>query len=153
MLTYDESEHGFSFSAQSSSALTERLGTEGVTSLLIGTLQLEVDIESQDVLFAWGYLPNIRRKTAALGTPDYSPGQVSISTDYSLEPGVSLDVPGENWEVLFDPASGWVAILRKKTVRAELVQVASGIVLGLTNGDLVSIWLLPVPQGSRDEQN
>lgn len=47
VLTYDESEYGFSFSAQNGEALSERLGSEGVTSLLIGTLQLEVDIESR----------------------------------------------------------------------------------------------------------
>ncbi|MFE7837206.1 hypothetical protein ACFU53_14535 [Streptomyces sp. NPDC057474] len=144
VLTYDDSEYGFSFSAQSAESLSERLGSEGVTSVLIGTLQLEVDIASRDVLFAWGYFPNVRGEVAELGTPRCSPGRVFISSDHSFQPGVSLAVPGKGWRVSYDPSSGWVAIRRMDTGDADFVQIASGIVLGIDTGNLASVWLHPV---------
>ncbi|WP_406316318.1 hypothetical protein OHA77_04465 [Streptosporangium sp. NBC_01639] len=147
VLVYDESEYGFSFSAQSAESLSERLGSEGVTSVLIGTLQLEVTIESREVLFAWGYFPNVRVEVAELGAPDCFPGRVFISLDHSFQPGVSLEVPGKGSRVSYDPSSGWVAIRLKDAVDAKLVQIASGIVLGIDTGDLVSVWLDPVFAG------
>ncbi|MFF7146410.1 hypothetical protein ACFZB5_35515 [Streptomyces nodosus] len=147
VLTYDESEYGFSFSAQSRESLSARLGSEGVTSVLIGTLQLEVDIESQEVLFAWGYFPNVRGEVAELGAPNFTPGRVFISSRHSFQPGVSLEIPGKGWRVSYDPSSGWVAIRLKGAVDAKLVQIASGIVLGVDSGDLVSVWLDPVFAG------
>lgn len=147
VLTYDESEYGFSFSAQSGEPLSERLGSEGSTSVLIDTLQLEVDIESRGVLFVWGYFPNIRSEVTELGAPICFPGRVFISSDHSFQPGVSVEVPGKEWRVSYDPSSGWVAIRLKGAVNAKFVQIASGIVLGVEAGNLVSVWLDPVFSG------
>jgi hypothetical protein len=144
VLTYSESEYGFSFSAQSGESLSERLGSEGVASVLIGTLQLEVDIESREVLFAWGYFPNVRAVAVELIAPRFNPGRVFISSDHSFEPGVSFEVPGDRWRVSHDPSSGWVAIRLSDAADAEFVQIASGTVLGVKDGDLVSVWLNPV---------
>ncbi|MER6075359.1 hypothetical protein ABT187_42605 [Streptomyces sp. NPDC001817] len=112
--------------------------------MLIGTLQLEVDIESGEVLFAWGYFPNVRGKVAELGVPNCLPGRVFISSDHSFQPGVSVEVPGRGWRVSYDPSSGWVAMRLKDAADAKFVQIASGIVLGIDTGDLVSVWLDPV---------
>lgn len=144
VLTYDESEYGFSFSAQNGEALSERLGSEGVTSLLIGTLQLEVDIESREVLFAWGYFPNIRGSVSRLIPPRCKSGRVFISSEHSLEPGVSIEVPGDKWRVEYDPSTGWIAIHLKNAADLDLVRIANGTVLGIENGDLASVWLNPV---------
>lgn len=144
VLAYDESEYGFSFSAQSGESLSERLGSEGVASVLIGTLQLEVDIESREVLFAWGYFPNVRGGVAELSVPRFIPGRVFISPDHPFEPGVSFEVPGERWRVSYEPSSGWVAIRLNDATDAKFVQIASGTVLGIENGDLVSVWINPV---------
>ncbi|MGW0926062.1 hypothetical protein ACWD3J_44605 [Streptomyces sp. NPDC002755] len=144
VLTYDESEYGFSFSAQNGESLSERLGSEGVGSVLIGTLQLEVDIESRQVLFVWGYFPNVRGVVTGLSAPRFTPGRVFISSDHSFKPGVSFEVPGGEWRVSYDPSSGWVAIQLADAPDAEFVQIASGTVLGIDSGDLVSVWLNPV---------
>ncbi|MFF0361514.1 MULTISPECIES: hypothetical protein [Streptomyces] len=144
VLAYDESEYGFSFSAQSGDSLSERLGSEGVASVLVGTLQLEVDIESREVLFAWGYFPNVRGFVAELSAPQFTPGRVFISSDHSFEPGVSFEVPGDGWRVSYDPSSGWVFIRLNDATDAAFVQIASGTVLGINNGGLVSLWLSPV---------
>ncbi|MGV9932595.1 hypothetical protein ACWDY4_18725 [Streptomyces olivaceoviridis] len=144
VLTYDESEYGFSFSANSGESLSERLGSKGVTSVLIDTLQLEVDIESREILYAWGYFPNIRGAVSKLNVPQIAVGRVRISSDYPFEPGVSYEVPGDRWRVSCDPSSGWIAIEQGDVTGAEFVQIASGTVLGIDNGDLVSIWLSPV---------
>ncbi|MFD5229119.1 hypothetical protein ACFY9S_37290 [Streptomyces sp. NPDC012474] len=144
VLTYDESEYGFSFSAQNGEALSERLGSEGVTSLLIGTLQLEVDIESREVLFAWGYFPNVRGFVSKLSPPRCKSGRVFISSEHSFVPGVSFEVPGDGWRVEYDPSTGWITIHLKNAADVELVRIASGTVLGIENGDLTSVWLNPV---------
>ncbi|KOX30065.1 hypothetical protein ADK67_09870 [Saccharothrix sp. NRRL B-16348] len=153
MLTYDESEYGFSFSASSDEPLSERLGSEGVASVLIGTLQLEVGIESREVLFAWGYFPNVRGVTAELGAPDFIAGRVFISSDHAFEPGVSFEVPGDGLRVSYDPSSGWVALRLKDALDAKFVQIASGVVLGIDTGYLVSVWLHPVsPDEARSDR-
>ncbi|MEV7339462.1 hypothetical protein [Streptomyces sp. NPDC093544] len=149
VLTYDESEYGFSFTAQNGESLTARLGSAGVTSVVIDTLQLEVDIESREVLFAWGYFPNVRGVVSELNAPQFTPGRVFISSDHSFESGVSLDVPGSRWSVSYDPSSGWIAIELDDAADAKFVQIASGTVLGIDEGDLVSIWLSPVFQSDR----
>ncbi|RDD83915.1 hypothetical protein [Streptomyces parvulus] len=143
LLAYDESEYGFSFNAQSGESLSERLGAEGVTSALIDTLQLEVDIESREVLFAWEYFPNVRSVVSKLDAPQFTPGRVSISSDHSFEPGVSFDVPGKGWRVSYDPSSGWVAFCLNDAADAEFVRIAGGTVLGISDGDLVALWLHP----------
>ncbi|MFD8953936.1 hypothetical protein ACFV0B_34355 [Streptomyces xanthophaeus] len=145
VLAYEESEYGFSFSARSGKSLSERLGSEGVASVLIGTLQLEVDIESREALFAWGYFPNFRGVVAELGVPQFILGRVFISSDHSFESGVSYEVPGDKLHVSYDPSSGWVAICLNDATDAKFVQIASGTVLGISDGDLVSVWLNPVP--------
>lgn len=147
VLTYCESEYGFAFSARSREGLLERLGSEGVTSALIDTLQLEIDIESREVLYAWGYYPNVRGRVAKLGVPSFVPGRVSISSDHSFQPGVSFDIPGKVWQTTYDPSSGWVAIRLRDAVNAAFVQIADGVVLGIENGDLVSVWLDPIFSG------
>ncbi|WP_146060145.1 MULTISPECIES: hypothetical protein [unclassified Streptomyces] len=144
VLAYDESEYGFSFRARSGELLGEKLGSNGVASALIGTLQLEVDIESREILFAWGYFPNVRGVVTDLTTPRINPGRAFISSDHSLEPGVSFEVPGDRWRVSYDSSSGWVAIRLNDATGAKFVQIASGTVLGIDNGDLVSVWLNPV---------
>lgn len=144
VLTYSDSEGSFSFSARNGEALRERLGSEGVTSVVIGTLQLEVDIESREVVFVWGYFPMVRRTAAVLSPPQSIAGRVSISSDEDFEHGVSLRVPGNEWRDSYDPSSGWVAIRLNDAPDATFVQIADGTVLGIDNGDLVSVWLKPV---------
>ncbi|MFE5209808.1 hypothetical protein [Streptomyces sp. NPDC056600] len=96
VLAYTESEYGFSFSVRDGQALSVRLGSQGVTSVVIGTLQLEVDIESGEVLFAWGYLPNVRSVVADADPPRSVAGRVVVSSEERFEPGVSVGVPGDD---------------------------------------------------------
>ncbi|MER6630095.1 hypothetical protein ABT301_17975 [Streptomyces sp. NPDC000987] len=144
VLIYDESEYGFSFSVQSGNSLSDRLGSEGVASVLIGALQLEVDIESREVLFVWGYFPNVRGVVAELSAPKFTSGRVFISSDHSFKSGVSCEIPGGERRVSYDPSSGWVAICLNDAIDAKFVQIANGTVLGVGDGDLVSVWLHPV---------
>ncbi|WP_448319321.1 hypothetical protein [Streptomyces sp. CO7] len=144
VLVYTESEYGFSFSARDGEALGARLGSRGVTSVVIGTLQLEVDIESGEVLFAWGYLPNVRSVVAELRHPRSVAGRVVVSSDEPFEPGISEGVPGDDWRVTHDPSSGTVAVRLNGASGATFVRIADGTVLGLDAGHLVSVWLTPV---------
>lgn len=150
VLTYDESEYGFSFSTQSRESLNQRLGSQGVTSVLIDTLQLEVDIESREVLFAWGYFPITRSVVAEFSDPHYIPGRVSISSDNTFEPGVSFEIPGDSWHISHDPASGWIVVRQTEAAGIEFVQIATGTVLGIANGNLVSVWLHPTFTGRQE---
>ena len=144
VLTYDYSEFGFSFDPQSGDSLRARVGSKGVTSASVGTLQLEIDIESQEVLFAWGYFPLAGSGEGGLNPPPFSAGRVLAVPDRPLQPGVSVDISEERWESILDPASGWVLIQSGKGGHAEFTEVADGICLGIRDGDLVSVWLKPV---------
>jgi hypothetical protein len=144
VLTYDYSEFGFSFDPQSGDSLRDRVGSQGVTSASVDTLQLEIDIESREVLFAWGYFPLARSGESELIPPSFPVGRVMMIPDRPLQPGVSFDISEERWESVLDPVSGWVLIQSGKGGRAEFTEVADGICLGIRDGDLVSVWLKPV---------
>jgi hypothetical protein len=144
VLTYDRSEFGFSFDPQSGDFLRARVGSQGVTSASVGTLQLEVDVESREVLFVWGYFPQARSGTAQLNPPSFQPGRVLAIPNNPLQPGVAFDVSEETWESILDPDSGWVVIQSGKEGDAEFTEIADGIFLGIRDGNLVSVWLKPV---------
>ncbi|MGW0606262.1 hypothetical protein [Streptomyces sp. NPDC002640] len=144
VLVYTESEYGFSFRARDGEALGARLGSQGVTSVVIGTLQLEVDIESGEVLFAWGYLPNVRSVVAETEPPRAVAGRVLVSPEERFDHGISVRVPGDDWRVTHDPSSGTVAVRLNGDSGATFVRIADGTVLGLDGGHLVSVWLTPL---------
>ena len=117
-----------------------------MTSLSVGTLQVEVGIESGLVLFAWGLHPKTKWKHESIGQPRPSLAGIRVESAQPLRRGVSLTLAGVgDWDTSYDDKSGWVRIARDPTHASALeAAVATGVVLGVTGGELDSIWLQPI---------
>ncbi|MDA3626671.1 hypothetical protein OU415_14590 [Saccharopolyspora sp. WRP15-2] len=119
-------------------------GESGRSSLVADTLQLEVAVDTGRALYAWGYLPSSSWKRAALQLPDSRPGEVIVQLDASpLEDAVSVSIARSKWDVLFDEQTGLVRVSRDQRSPEELIEIATGVHLGLVGADLNSFWLQP----------
>ena len=143
-LIYSESEYSFRFDAADRDDLRERIGDAGVSSLSIGTLQLEFGVASRQILFAWGLHPRGRWIDSELAAPMYEPSIVLVDPDLSYTGGVSVAIaPVNSWVTEYDRQSGWIVVSPTGTRDVDLHEVAEGVVLGRRNGELNSVWLKP----------
>jgi hypothetical protein len=144
-LSYVTGEHSFRFDASDPEALSERAGDEGVTSLAVGTLQLEVGVASRRALYVWGLHPRARWTDAAIGTPAFRAAVVLVAPGHELIAGVSLSVaPVGTWITRHDQRTGWVAVTPDLRDDVELVEIADGVLVGRRDGHLAAVWLRPV---------
>ena len=142
-LSYIRSEHSFMYQVADRSGLAVETGDQGVTSLVIDTLQLEVGVEHGRLLFAWGYHPMGGWSKAELTEPECASGQVSVRSEEPLLPGVSVPVSGDAWVTQFDPASQLVRVSPAVGASDRCVRIAQGVALGLTGSRLTEVWLRP----------
>jgi hypothetical protein len=146
ILEYDADEYSFRFKAASPVDLSERAGDGGLTSLSIGTLQIEVGVATRTAIYVWGLHPRTGWQTDVIPPPRPVPGLVRVASPDRLLPGVSLDVgevPG--WSTRYDQDNGWVRVAAEAdNFEEEQILIASDTVLGLRSGELRSLWLRPV---------
>lgn len=143
ILRYIGAEYSFKFDVSARQALLERVGGNGVTSLSIGTLQIEVGVDSGVVLYVWGLHPRTRWQRRCVGSPDYRNGTIRVSNPSPLQRGVGLEiVPVNAWPTFYDPVSGWVLVGDPEV--ESRVLIASGVILGVGDAQLRSVWLQPV---------
>lgn len=143
-LTYSASEYSIDFDPPYGATANWKIGDEGVTSLVIETLQLEVDIASRRLLHAWGMFPSISWENDRLYVPTFTPGGVYVE-NCELLPGVSIAL-GRNlhWSKVYDPGSGWVRVANRIDVTPDRkIEIADGIGLTFQGADLVAVWLRP----------
>ena len=146
-LVYATQDHAFRFDPGSPAAMAERTGTAGVTSLAIGTLQIEVGVGSRLVLFVWGLHPRAQWVEDRLTGPAFRRGTVEVLYPPGLRRGVSVGLAEvKAWSTVFDPETGWLRVAPSGELRDDThVLVATGVVLGLRrDGELGSIWLQPL---------
>lgn len=144
-LTYLESEYSFVFDVADRSDLVEYAGESGFTSITIGTLQIEIGIESRRALYVWGYHPKLSWVQALLEPPIVERQAVLLASDKpTLQVGVSIAVaPVGAWRTTHDRSNGWVRVAPDDVSDDWLTEIAEGTVLGCLHGDLHSVWLLP----------
>jgi hypothetical protein len=144
-LEYVLAEHSFAFRPRDALQLSDRAGSDGRTSVLVGTVQIEVAVDSQSLLYAWGYCPRANWSRGALVVPTFVDAEVHISTDSPLIAGVSLraTTATEQMGILYDTDSGWICIGTTDCGSAEMVLIATGVGIGLADSSLASIWLRP----------
>lgn len=143
-LVFDAAEHSFRFTVASPVDLSERVDGDGLTSLSIGTLQVEVAVATGLLLFVWGLHPRASWREQCMAIPDTDPGLVHVSPPETLSPGVSLEIAGVGaWSTSFDAETGWVRVGRSEEADDVQVLIATDTVLGLRCGQLNSIWLRP----------
>ena len=111
----------------------------------MGTLQLEVAIDSGSVLYPWGYHPRASRRSGRVPNPLARGAGLTLVPRHQLRPGVSLDVTGgARWATVYDDDSGWIGIHALDAAEPQdLVLFAAGAVAGLRGGQLVGLWLHP----------
>jgi hypothetical protein len=144
VLRYLGDEYSFIFDVLDQDELELR-AVGGTTSISIDTLQIEVGVQSKAALYVWGFHPRDSWEAARLIAPEGVPGTAIIDVPYQLEPGVSIAVPdGRRWVTEYDPQNGWVRISASRYLHENLVEIASGVMLGELEGELVAVWLHPV---------
>ncbi|MFI2238383.1 hypothetical protein [Streptomyces chrestomyceticus] len=148
-LVYAESEYSFRYDVADRADMTGRVGPEGVASLSIGTLQVEVGVATRQLLFVWGLHPRQNWTTTPLGTPDARPGRLTADpSEGEFMAGEARDlIPGAGWTAAwptrFDPDTGWLRMSQDESADDDLTQIADGIVAGRRAGGLHSLWLKP----------
>jgi hypothetical protein len=144
VLAYVSHDHAFRFDTGEPQKLIERIGTKGSASLAIGTLEIEVGVETGLVLFVWGYHPKVTWRLEPIEVPSTSPGLVRV-VDVALQKGVAIRVirDGE-WTTSFDEATGWIRIASVEAPSPRATLVASDIALGFRGDELAGVWLRPI---------
>jgi hypothetical protein len=149
-LHYVEDEYSFRFDVRDLQEAEVRAGDKGVTSFCVGTLQVEVGVQTGIALFVWGYHPHQAWEEVRLAAPRSQPGLVRFSEPHVLEPGVGLQVsPVGAWSTSYDRHTGWICVAPELGTTGEELHVlmAEGVVLGLRDGELASVWLRPTVDG------
>ena len=144
-LYYVGSEYSFRFDVGSPVDIEDRATNASVSSLLIGTLQINVAIETGILLYVWGYHPNLQWQTETLENPKYESGIVRLDHPETLRKGVSLGIAKVgDWTTISDPDSGWIRVASSERLDERQVLIASDVVLGISDSELCSVWLRPV---------
>ena len=142
-------QYSFLYDADDQSIRPKWIGTDDTEgpagySLCAGTLNLELGVDWR-IVHGWGYFPRASWDLNANEfVPDSHPGRVTVSPDASLVPGVSARIPGL-WRPRVARSPGWFQLEGGTAVSKQaetFVRVAEGLICGLAESNLVSIWLL-----------
>lgn len=143
-LEYRTADFSFLFTPASQSDYYWRLFELGGAILSVGTLELEVDVDSGVIRYADGYHPCTQWHAGSVSPGEYREGTVRVIDRQQLISGVAWSVaPVGVWRTVYDRISGWLRISSEATDDDERVLIASGTVLGLADGTLNSVWLHP----------
>jgi hypothetical protein len=144
ILIYTESEFSFRFNVGSPIDLLDRTGSEGMTSFSIGTLQIEVGVETGVLLFVWGLHPRSKWQIGTLENPITQSGVVRVSRTARLKRGVAIGIANiDGWSTVSDPKTGWIRVAGDDRLDMKQVLIATDVVIGIFDGLLNSIWLRP----------
>ena len=142
-LRYNTSEHAFEFLPLTPTDLAARTGAAGTTSIALGTLQLELDVSTGLVLFAWGYSPRTAWRDGSLPNPQMKSGAVRVIATSAFKPGVAVDfTEARDWQLTRDQTSQWV-FLGCSPEPSSVVEIATGVGLVIRNAVLSGVWLRP----------
>lgn len=115
--------------------------TQGVASLLVNDIQIEID-EDGYLLYVWGLCPRKSWKTTSLIAPVAEPGRL-LYAGSSVIAGVSRRLNEQaRWAVLHDPISQLFCIGDPVTNNEGII-FAPGATAVLSSNELVALWLDP----------
>lgn len=141
-LRYIKSDHSFLYKPEFSE-LNRRTGGGSRTSLVADTLQLEVSVDTGELLFVWGYWPLESCKETSIKFPKYRSGRVFVEDDEGLEDSVSVPLPSDEWKTNFDPQSGVVRIFSPYLPSSTFTKIAHDVVIGLSTIGPGEFFLTP----------
>ena len=146
ILEYRARDYAFAFLPSDPAALRTLVGDQGTTSLVFGSVQVEVSVDSGRCLFAWGYSPRQGWRPGSIsGLPDVRSG-ACFTSGVLLRPGVSIGVIGStDILVSHDAESGKVWLRSKNGEPAKTaVEIAEGVAV-LIAADSRPVGLLLQP--------
>jgi hypothetical protein len=144
-LIYRAYEYSFDFEVGLESELTKRAGSQGTTSLLLDTLQIEIGVETGTVLFVWGLHPHTKWVKERLAPFSARPGSVRVLLDRLPTVGVSESLKDiSQVRTTYDPNTGWIRISPGQDLSEDYIEFADNTVIGLANEKLTSLWLRPI---------
>lgn len=109
------------------------------TAILVGTLQLQVDVKSNRLLYIWGKHPRTEWSPSPLLPPSSIPGVVTLVSSVPPETGAILGA----WSTTYDESSGWIRVAGDDDDDEQRIEIAGGTIIGCREGNLHSIWLRP----------
>ncbi len=120
----------------------------GLYSLVIGSLQLDVSMESGIVLYPWGYSPYMGWSAGSVDAPaDPLGAAIRAELLEGLPPrGAGIGLPNESaFTRTYDEGSGWIRFALESTssVSAVAVEFASNCIMEIFEGMLVGLYLHP----------
>ena len=118
----------------------------GGATLSVRTLQIEVDSNSNNLLYTWGFLPHTSWKRSNIPNPQREMGGVKVVSDSTLESGVSYKVGADDeWKTIFNEDTNWLCLYRGRSLENHrTLEIATNVVIGLLGDMLASLWLNPV---------
>lgn len=142
-LVYCQAEYSFDFVPRENE-LNSRVRGSRTGSISIGTLQLEVSVETGEILFPWGLFPHTRWTDRVMVPPNTCPGRLFLADISVLVPGAAVDLPGgTEWQTHFHRESGWLYTGVGDTADV-IVEFAANAGASLTNEQLTGLWLKPI---------
>ncbi|MFE3544418.1 hypothetical protein ACFXK0_15765 [Nocardia sp. NPDC059177] len=140
-LRYVGHEYAIDFNVADSSDISMRIGGSGMESLMVNELQLATSVDTGEVLYPWGYLPQPGWRMAQIPPPVASSGRLFLASEV-MSPGEPKDVIDGKWTVDYDADTGWIKVHRGAS-GGQCVSIARGVVLEIVEGLLESVWLNP----------
>jgi hypothetical protein len=154
-LIYRAYEYSFDFILESREEAASRAGNKGLTSLVIGTLQIEIGIETRLALFVWGLHSHVGKWRQGV-LPRISPEKGGVKILFDEEPVIGVSqglVEVGEWQTTYDPDTGWICVSANEPDVAESHrEFAQDTIAGLTDEKLVSLWLRPIWHQQRFEE-
>jgi hypothetical protein len=146
ILLYVRSEHSIDFELDVRVERTSTTRLESNASLAAGTLQLEVAVDTNLLLYPWGYLPSdrwIRRRLPHVTTRS---ARVRCIADVPLVAGVSTDLEAlREWTACYDVVTGWLCVVEHFPALdgIEVFEFATSAAVSLDGDRLTGLWMKP----------
>jgi hypothetical protein len=115
-----------------------------VVELMIGSVALQVDRQTGDVIGLWGYHPEATWTVGQLEPTSGATGRLRVELDDVPPPGVAIRLaPITPLTTSHDAATGWIRIAIAQEPGTELVEFVSHGIAELAGDQLAALWLLP----------
>ncbi len=143
---YRRSEYSFDFTPVPPEGLRRLIGPSGTASVSANEVQLEMDLDTGRLLYAWGLCPHmgVAGHRRVSHRPACGWAGVRLKSKPILGASYPISPSRERWRVMANRALGWVILTSPTNTGPEvLVRIADGCILGLKGTELVSLWIHP----------
>lgn len=145
-MIYRESEYSIDFIDYSREEVALRSGGQGCCSLAIGTLQIEVGVETGRLLYPWGLCPLINCEPIYIPIKPIDCGGIYIDTKgLEMVAGTAVEIPGSNlWRMFKDMVTGWICVGDYDMgEKVHLVQFSKSAMISLRDEIAIAVWIRP----------